>query len=227
MTRITRSRALAAAVALAATTGGLAALAAATTGSATARPAPSHVVPNFGFELDQSLAEMVRLPSNEDIVAGHVTAVRQARWNTQDGYAPQPGAAGPYYVYTPVEVTLDGILRGTDYVAGRTITVRRYDGTVGDTTYVSEDGRPSCALQQGQRVVLFVQSPHPLNDGRNDVIANAAYSIGAGPDGVLTAGDGTVYGTLAQLGALLGDPVEALGLAPNGGTPGGCGTQQS
>lgn len=202
MTSVTTGRillAVTAALAVASVTAGSHLEPAAVAGSPRALR-PGTVIQPASYHLDESLPAMLTHPTNADLVVGTVTGVESARWNTPDGGPPQTGELGLFYVFTPVQVTVTAVLRGESARAGSTIVVRRYDGSVGDVTSVPEEGR-SCALQPGNAVVLFLQAPHQLNDGRTDRIANAAYAVNA--DGVLVATDGTAYGTLATLQALV------------------------
>jgi hypothetical protein len=155
------------------------------------------VVRNSGYELDDSLSAMTSFTGNSDIVSGHVVGADPARWNTVDGAAPSDDAAagGLYFVFTPVHVAVDEVLRGDRTLANTEIVVRRWDGTVGDTAFVTEDGQPSTVLLGAQSVVLFLQPQHELNDGRHDRIPNAAYVLDA-QSGELANADGVVRGTI-------------------------------
>lgn len=153
------------------------------------------------YELDTSLAAMTEFEGNADVVVADVTAVEPARWNTVDGKAPADPLAELSFIFTPVRVRVVDVLRGDTALGGREITVRRFDGTVGGTTFEPHSG-PNVALRDGQRVVLFLQEDHPLDDGRTDRIPNAAYLLRQ--DGTLVGPEGPAGETLSALRGLLG-----------------------
>jgi len=148
------------------------------------------------FDLDTSLAEMVAFPSNAIVVRGRVVGADPARWNTPDGA--EPSVQRPmHYVFTPVRVRVTEVLAGSHLRAGQTFTTRRYDGKVGSVRFAEEHG--ASPLRPGRDVVLFLQAPQPLNDGRADLIANAVYVV----DGDRLVSDGNVVGSMPTLVTML------------------------
>jgi hypothetical protein len=175
------------------------------------------VIDASGYELDDTAVEMVRFPDNADIVQGHVLSAGAARWNTQSGTAPDPsqGQSGLYYIYTPMSVAIDAVLKGSDQSAGQVITVRRYGGEV-DGTVLSLENNSTALLQTSEQVVVFLQAPHELNDGSADRVANAVYSLT--PDGMLMNVEHVLRGTVGQLLALIGSNGDLPSFAPQART---------
>lgn len=162
-----------------------------------------NIVTQAGYPLPNDLESMVSFDYGNTSIAT-VTVIREepARWNSPDGTAPADyRSGGIHFIYTPVRVRVDSVIRGSDISEGDEITVRRYEGTVGDVTYVWEGG-PSQALLEGQRAVVFLDPVAEPDDGTGHRVPNAAYRLEE--DRTLVSADGDYRDTLDRLLSLVG-----------------------
>ena len=92
-------------------------------------------------------------------VAGTVTAVGPAQWNTVDAAPPNSGDVGPYDVMRVVRIDLGSTLAGQTLSTPLAIWIP--GGTIGCSTFIESDAPIS--IEPGQSFVLFLDNLQPRN----------------------------------------------------------------
>lgn len=136
-----------------------------------------------GYDLDNSPAAAAAFPGNEIVVAVTVESALPARWNTL--HPSQPGSMA--FIFTPVRVRVDEVLRGVPVLVNGEMTIRQLGGRVGNDEFVVADAVPSSDLQTGCRLILFLGEQREIG-GILAATPNMAYVVDT--QGFATSTDG-------------------------------------
>lgn len=152
----------------------------------TASPAPADSDPTCGtatvsYEaIEPTIAN--RAEGAAALVLATVESVGEARWNSEDGAAPDFADAPPRWstIFRPVSLSVDTLARGD--LQSATLEVRLLGGTVGCYTFVYEN---TAVLKPGQQYAFFLGPSVGAPGGRDEVTLaiNEAWIVS---DGLVT-----------------------------------------
>jgi hypothetical protein len=125
-----------------------------------------------GFALQGDPKSAIEFSGNDQIFSGTVVGLGSPRKVT----TVTPAGDKSSYIYTPVLVEVDQVLKGDRENLGKQVTIRVIGGQVGKERTVSELNPAPAAYRDGMKVVLFTQDFVDAGDGLSAATPNFSYA---------------------------------------------------
>lgn len=133
------------------------------------------------------------------VVLATAVSAGEVRWNGPGGERPTD-TSKPAFLWTPVDVKVDRVLRGGELLDGDELTVRILGGTKDGVTVDFSEFEPPAVPDAGTQMLLFLNPPVDAGDGVLAATPNHAYIVAGG---VATASNGSHEVALAELVSLV------------------------
>jgi hypothetical protein len=128
-----------------------------------------------GYELSDDAASAVGFSGNSEVFDAVVQGAGPARHVVRK----LTGGNTIDYVYTPIQVRVERVYKGTAVKAGQIATIRALGGTTQGNTTVSQLGPTPSSFTPGLRLALFTQPMVDAGDGLHALTPNYSFAYDA------------------------------------------------
>ncbi|MCO6007602.1 hypothetical protein NE236_21735 [Actinoallomurus purpureus] len=125
-----------------------------------------------GFALADDAASAVKFEGNSEVFDAVVQGAGPARRVVRKF----SGGNTIDYVYTPIQVRVERVYKGTAVKAGQVVTIRALGGTTQGHATVSELGAAPSSFTPGLRLALFTQPIVDAGDGLRALTPNFSFA---------------------------------------------------
>jgi hypothetical protein len=137
-----------------------------------AKPVTQTTTQIDGFELSDDAASAVEFSGNSEVFDAVVGSARPAR------HVVRRLASGSTidYVYTPIQVRVERVYKGTAVKVGDVVTIRALGGATQTNKTVSDLGPAPSSFTPGLRLALFTQPMVDAGDGLRALTPNFSFA---------------------------------------------------
>ncbi|MCO6007577.1 hypothetical protein NE236_21605 [Actinoallomurus purpureus] len=128
-----------------------------------------------GFELSDDATSAVQFSGNSEVFDAVVNGSGPARHVVRH----LAGGSTIDYVYTPIQVRVERVYKGTAVKAGDVVTIRALGGATQTNKTVSELGPAPSSFTPGLRLALFTQPMVDAGDGLRALTPNFSFAYDA------------------------------------------------